>query len=104
MARVVCLVVLAAIVAASVDAEGSAAPGRAFVPFVAGGRVRLPGESSALAPALYPVYIHIHDSDHLRAQRPNWWKFVFVPDFDHLNRRPSTARLLPAFQLALKSS
>lgn len=61
-------------------------------------------ESSVAAPALHSVYIHIHASDHLRAQRPNFHQFVFVPDFDHLNRRPSTARLLPAFQLALKSS
>ena len=58
-------------------------------------------ESSALAPALYSVYVHIYNRDHLRTQRPNFHQFVFVPDFDHLNRRPSTARLLPAFQLAL---
>jgi len=37
MARVVCLVVLAAVVAAVAGAEGSATFGRAFVPFVAGG-------------------------------------------------------------------
>ena len=107
--RALCLLVLLGVVllAASAGAGSSAAEGSAasFVPFVAGGSRPAGARARQVAgERLQEFYVHIHNRDHLRAQRPNFHQFVFVPDFDHLNRRPSTARLLPAFQLALKSS